>query len=212
MTFAKRRQAAQPAFMLRSRLVLVGLGATLLLGLPMRVTAAEEAASVSTAPASPADPRSVTVERARTSIYIGIVTLTLPPLIRDGLSFRGTYTTKVFPYFFYNEHGGLTIEFPEDAFARLAAGESVAFTGSAQNTKGEHRRIEGRADPANAQQGRIKVRVFVTPKIELIFNTSYQFQTGNPIVDGYGRKKQENGKDEATKTPDRNSMRSASMR
>ncbi len=64
----------------------------------------------------------------------------------------------------------------EDAFARLAAGETVPFTGSAQNTKGEPRRIEGRAVPSDAQHGKIKVRVFVTPKIELIFNTTYHFQ------------------------------------
>lgn len=172
MTFAKRWQTAQPALMLCSRIVLMWLGCTLSLGLTMRATGAENAAA---AP-SPADPRGVTVERARTSIYIGIVTLTLPPLIRDGLSFRGAYTTKVFPYFFYNEHGDLTIEFSEDAFSRLAAGESVPFTGVAQNAKGEPRRIEGRAVPADAQHGRIKVRVFVTPKIELIFNTTYHFQ------------------------------------
>ncbi len=176
MTFAKRWQAPQPAFMLCKRIVLVWLGCTLSLGLPMRVVGSEDAAPVPPAPAPPADPRGVTVERARTSIYIGIVTLTLPPLIRDGLSFRGAYTTKVFPYFFYNEHGDLTINFSEDAFARLAAGETVPFTGNAKNTKGEPRRIEGRAVPSNAQQGKIKVRVFVTPKIELIFNTTYHFK------------------------------------
>lgn len=176
MTFAKRWQAAQPDCMLCKRIVLAWLGCTLAVGLPMRVTGAENAAPVPSVPAAPADPRGVTVERARTSIYVGIVTLTLPTLIRDGLSFRGTYTTKVFPYFFYNEHGDLSIEFSEDAFARLAAGETVPFTGSAQNTKGEPRRIEGRAVPSDAQHGMIKVRVFVTPKIELIFNTTYHFQ------------------------------------
>ncbi len=124
----------------------------------------------------PADPGSVVVERSRTSIYVGTVSLTMPPLARDGLSFRGTYVTKVFPYFFYNESGRLTIDLPENAFVRLAAGETVHFTGDAQNTQGEPRRIEGRAVPASAHEGKIKVRVFVTPKIELIFNTAYRFQ------------------------------------
>lgn len=176
MTFAKRWQTAQPVFMTCRRVILLLLGCALLLAIPKHIPAQEATVSASPAPPAPADPRSVAVERTRTSIYIGTVSLTMPPLTRDGLSFRGTYVTKVFPYFFYNENGQLTIYLPENAFARLAAGDTVHFTGNAQNAQGEPRRIEGRAVPANAHEGKIKVRVFVTPKIELIFNTTYRFQ------------------------------------
>ncbi len=151
-------------------------GCALLLSIPKHVPAQGAAVSASPAPPAPADPCSVAVERTRTSIYIGTVSLSMPPLTRDGLSFQGTYVTKVFPYFFYNESGRMRIDFPEDAFVRLAAGETVHFTGNAQNTRNEPRRIEGRAIPTRADAGKIKVRVFVTPKIELIFNTTYRFQ------------------------------------
>ena len=53
---------------------------------------------------------SVTVEPARTSIYVGTVSLTMPPFARRGTAFESTYDCKVFPYFFSNEHGTLQIE------------------------------------------------------------------------------------------------------
>jgi len=119
--------------------------------------------------------RAVSVANTRTSVYIGTVSLTMPTFQRSGTSFESTYVTKVFPYFFYNENGRLQIELPDADLQRLAAGETIAFSGNAESSKGEPRRIEGRAVPQNPTEGKIKVRVFVTPKIELIFNTTYRF-------------------------------------
>lgn len=124
------------------------------------------------------DPRyaRVAVERVYTSIYIGRVTLTMPPFERRGTdTYHSTYRASVVPYFFRNERGQLSITLPPADLARLAAGERVHFTGQAANTAGEPRRIEGHADPADAYSGNIKVRVFVTEKIQLIFNTTYRF-------------------------------------
>lgn len=124
------------------------------------------------------DPRyaRVAVERVSTSIYIGRVTLTMPPFERRGTdTYHSTYRASVIPYFFRNERGQLSITLPPADLARLAAGERVPFTGQAANTAGEPRRIEGHADPADAYSGQIKVRVFVTEKIQLIFNTTYRF-------------------------------------
>ena len=42
------------------------------------------------------------------------------------------------------------------------------------NDDGEERHIEGRAVPADANTGKIKVRVFVSKRIQLIFNTTYR--------------------------------------
>lgn len=117
----------------------------------------------------------VDVAPTRTSIYIGTVAMTMPPFTRRGEGFESTYVASVFPYFFYNESGSLRIEFPAEALARLARGESVDFTGRAARTDGAERRIEGRATPADARSGKLKVRVFYSRRIELIFNTTYRF-------------------------------------
>ena len=88
------------------------------------------------------------------------------------------YVAKVFPYFFYNENGRLWIHFPDEDLRRLEHGETVPFTGRALNDDGEERRVEGRIVPADASSGKIKVRVFVSKRIELIFNTTYRFSSG----------------------------------
>ena len=51
----------------------------------------------------------------------------------------------------------------------------MEFSGRAVNTDGEERRVEGKATPADALSGKIKVRVLVAKHLELIFNTSYRF-------------------------------------
>jgi hypothetical protein len=120
----------------------------------------------------------VAIEPAKTSIYIGNVTMTMPAFRRTDGRYESSYVAKVFPYFFYNERGSLDIEFNDEQLAKLAAGERVEFKGQAKSDAGEDRRIEGHATPADATSGKIKVRVFVSRKIELIFNTTYRFASG----------------------------------
>lgn len=143
------------------------------------VAAAIASPAPAPAPAVPTPPvtTQVSVAPTRTSIYIGSVSLTMPTFQREGAMYQSTYVCKVFPYFFYNEKGTLAIEVPDEALARLAAGETITFTGRAETTEGKPRRIEGRAVPASPTEGKIKVRVFVTEKLELIFNTTYRFPT-----------------------------------
>lgn len=116
-----------------------------------------------------------TVETAKTSIYVGNVTLAMPPFQRGGATYASTYTARVFPYFFYNESGQIAIDIPDEDLRRLAAGETIHFTGRAENADRQPRRVEGRAVPVDAHSGKIKVRVWVSSKIELIFNTTYRF-------------------------------------
>jgi hypothetical protein len=117
----------------------------------------------------------VDIETAKTSIYIGSVTMTMPRFTRAGDAFSSTYNAKVFPYFFSSEKGNLSIEVSDESLRKLERGETIQFSGKAVNTDGEDRRIEGRAVPADSRSGKIKVRVFVSKKIELIFNTTYRF-------------------------------------
>lgn len=116
-----------------------------------------------------------TVETAKTSIYIGNVKLAMPPFDRVEDRYESTYEAKVFPFFFYNESGTISITFSDDDLRKLALGERVYFKGEAFDTKGEPRRVEGHADPADERSGKIKVRVWVSKNIELIFNTTYRF-------------------------------------
>jgi hypothetical protein len=117
----------------------------------------------------------VAVEPTRTSIYIGIVSLTVLPAARRAGVYSADYSVKVFP-FFYSEHGHLSIEFSDEILRQLLRGEAVVFAGRATNSDGAERRIEGRAIPdgANASRGKMKVRVWVG-RIGLIFNTGYRF-------------------------------------
>jgi hypothetical protein len=118
----------------------------------------------------------VRIDTVKTSIYVGNVTLTTTLLKRSEGVYSTEYKAKVFPYFFYNESGHLWIDFSDEQLAQLARGETVQFKGRAENSDHETRRVEGRAVPTDGTQGKLKVRVFVSPKIELIFNTIYHFE------------------------------------
>ena len=120
----------------------------------------------------------VTIAPTKTSIYIGTVAMTMPTFVRKHGAYESSYAAKVFPYFFSNEKGTLAITLSDESLRKLERGEPVEFSGRAQNTDGEERRIEGKAMPdegAGGLRGKIKVRVFVSKRIELIFNTSYRF-------------------------------------
>ena len=118
----------------------------------------------------------VEIDKAKTSIYVGSVTMTMPPFTRgkDGV-FASTYTAKVFPFFMYNDKGKILIEVSDESLRKLENGETIQFTGRGLSDKGEEYHVEGRAVPANSTSGKIKVKVAVSKKIELIFNTSYRF-------------------------------------
>jgi hypothetical protein len=122
----------------------------------------------------------VEIPVTKTSIYIGNVTLIPGVLERSDGAYKTSYQAKVFPYFFLSEAGRLQIDFSDEQLAQLERGERVAFSGIAHNKDGETRRIEGHATPRapGTSEGTIKVRIFVTKKIELIFNSQYRFTAG----------------------------------
>jgi hypothetical protein len=130
-----------------------------------------------------ADPAAVSLEKfqrvevapTKTSIYVGSVAMTMPVFTRADGAYRSTYAAKVFPYFFSNETGRLSIDLPDDKLLALERGEPVEFVGHAVNHDGDERRITGKATPTDATTGKLKVRVLVSKRIELIFNTTYRF-------------------------------------
>ena len=118
----------------------------------------------------------VFVPPSKTSVYVGSVTMTMSTLARTAGVYEGTYAAKVFPYFFYNETGKLVVEIGDDDLRKLARGEAVDFKGRGVRSDGAVRPIEGRATPADATTGKLKVRVFYSKRVELIFNTTYRFE------------------------------------
>ena len=124
---------------------------------------------------TPAGYTRVVVAPARTSIYLGTVSMTMPAFVRVDGGYETAYAAKVFPFFFYNESGQLRVEISDAALHQLGRGEAIEFKGRAVRDDGAERRVEGKATPADATSGQIKVRVFYSKRIELIFNTTYRF-------------------------------------
>jgi hypothetical protein len=125
------------------------------------------------AAAAPALDR-VIVPALKTGIYIGSVTLTTAPFVRQGENYTSTYEAKVWPWSFWSETGGITITLSAADQARLARGETVTFAGEAANHKGKPRKVTGRAQPDNPESGRIKVRIHVDD-VTLVFNGTYRW-------------------------------------
>jgi hypothetical protein len=117
----------------------------------------------------------VVVAPAKTSIYLGTVSMTMPAFVRVNGGYEADYAAKVFPFFFYNEAGRLRVEISDAALRQLARGEPIEFKGRARREDGAERKVLGKATPADATSGKIKVRVFYSKRIELIFNTTYRF-------------------------------------
>jgi hypothetical protein len=120
----------------------------------------------------------VVVSKTKTSIYVGSVTLTMTPFTRGtGGIYTADYKATVVPFIIFSESGHLRITFTGEQLARLERGERVEFSGDGKNKGGSPRPITGHAipDAPGAKTGKIKVRVFVTKKTALVFDTTYAF-------------------------------------
>jgi hypothetical protein len=115
----------------------------------------------------------VAIKPATAYIYIATVTMTIPAFSRHGGVYSSTYAARVFPIF-YTERGRIWIDIPDDALRRVASGEPIDFTGHAVNDSGDGRKIVGHAVPTGASGGKISVRVFVTRRISVTYDTTYE--------------------------------------
>jgi hypothetical protein len=115
----------------------------------------------------------VSTDPVSTFIYVGTVNLAATTFLRAGSEYQAHYTAKVFPFFFSSESGTMAVTVTEAALRRLAAGELIAFSGTATRTDGAIRPVEGTAAPTSPTGGRLKVKIHVTKKITLVFDTSY---------------------------------------
>ncbi|MDI1250745.1 MAG: hypothetical protein PSV13_17920 [Lacunisphaera sp.] len=123
----------------------------------------------------------VMVAPMKTSIYVGSITLTTEPFVRDGSTLTTTYEAKVWPWFFWGETGRITITLSDANLASMARSERTEFTGEATNHKNKPRPVTGRADPADAVSGKFKIRIMADGH-ELIFNGTYRFGEAKPVI------------------------------
>ena len=166
-----RRLPHQIRTMFRRSLPL--LLAAVLAGIPARAAAELHAAELQNRFGT------VEIQPSKASILLGTVTLAAPRFVRKDGIFRSTYSATVFPYFFFDETGTIAIDMPDEALRRLARGEKIAFAGRGTSDDGENRRIDGLVDPIDAVSGRIRVRIFISRRISLEFNTSYRLKPAN---------------------------------
>jgi len=126
----------------------------------------------------------VTIFPASATFYIASVSMNYQPFVRHKNVFSSTYSARMSPFFFYSEKGHIWITFSDEALLRAILGEAVNFTGRALSDNGDARRIEGTATPTGPWSGRIRVRVFISRRIVLNYNTTYQLQgpTAAPVT------------------------------
>lgn len=118
----------------------------------------------------------------KTFIYVGSVTLAAGRFVRQDGRFSAPYTAKVFPYFFYNEAGRMSIQIPDADLRKLAAGQTIAFTGTAVRADGLIRPLEGTATPTGPAGGQLKVKLHITKRVTLPFNTTYRLPAAAAVT------------------------------
>jgi hypothetical protein len=125
----------------------------------------------------------VDIKPSVASLYIASVTMIMPPFVRKNTVYSSTYYAKVFPYFFYSERGRIWIVVPDADLRRASQGLPVDFVGHALSDSGEERKVTGHAVPTGPSGGKIRVRVFITRRIALNYDTTYELKgPANPVT------------------------------
>jgi hypothetical protein len=113
------------------------------------------------------------VAPARTSIYIGRLTVTPGPFVRAGSVYKASLGVDLSPYF-YHDDAKVQIDVPAGKLQALQAGKPIDFSGRVTRSNGQSRRISGRAVPADAFSGTIDIHVFLTSQVTVSFSTTYR--------------------------------------
>jgi hypothetical protein len=125
----------------------------------------------------------VDIKPSTASLYIATVTMTMPPFVRKNVVYSSTYAAKVFPYFLFNEKGRIWIIVPDEDLRKVSLGLPVDFVGHALSDSGDDRKVEGHAVPSGPTSGKIRVRVFITRRISLNYDTTYELKgAAKPLV------------------------------
>jgi hypothetical protein len=113
------------------------------------------------------------VAPARTSIYIGRLTVTPGPFVRAGSTYKASLGVDLSPYF-YHDDARVWIDVSAAKLLALQAGKPIEFSGRVVRKNGQFRRVSGRAVPVNPSSGTLDIRVFLTSQVTISFSTTYR--------------------------------------
>jgi hypothetical protein len=121
--------------------------------------------------------RILMVDPSSASVAAGRATLTIGALLRTNDLYTGNYKIKVFPYFFKNEKGTLTVFVSDATLAGINAGKVAVITGTATTSGkgGRTRHIDVTATPMDINQGKLKLCFITASNRKLIFEPAYHF-------------------------------------
>jgi len=127
--------------------------------------------------------RTVAIYPASANLFIATVSMEFQPFARHGPEYSSTYVARVFP-FFYTEKGRIWIVVPDELLRRVDRGEAVDFVGRALNDSGDSRKVVGHAVPTGPMTGKIRVRVFISRRLSLNYDTTYELkgEAGTPAA------------------------------
>ena len=128
--------------------------------------------STSSAPAS----RILMIDPSSMPVAGGKATLIIGALQRANGVYSGNYKIEVFPYFFKNEKGRLTIAVSDESLVKINQGKITAIIGTATTSGkgGRSRHIDATATPANNNCGMLKLW-FMAGNRKMIFEPAYHF-------------------------------------
>jgi hypothetical protein len=122
------------------------------------------------------DTRKLLIAPSSTWLGGGTARLAVGALNREPGTYTGDYRIKVFPYFFKNETGCLSVQVSNLALHKLTQGVAVRLVGHATtNGTGQTRSITAWARPSANDSGALTFAV-ATIDGNLIFNTSYRLE------------------------------------
>ena len=112
------------------------------------------------------------VAPARTSIYIGRLTVTPGPFQRTATGYKADLGVDLAPYF-YHDDAHVTIEVADAKLGDLQNGKAIDFRGRVIRSNGQSRRLTGRAIPTGPNGGLIEILVYLTSQVTVSFSTTY---------------------------------------
>jgi len=115
----------------------------------------------------------IAVAPAKTSIYIGRLTVTPGLFVRTAAGYEATLAVDLWPYGFHDD-AKVSIVVGDEKLARLERGASIDFFGHVTRRNGQTRRISGRATPSGPGSGKLDVRVFLGSQVTVSFSTTYE--------------------------------------
>jgi hypothetical protein len=125
------------------------------------------------APLPPGEIAQAEIAPSTASVLLAAVSLAVPTLTHSHAEFVSSYAVTVFPFFFFNEQGRFHVLLPDADLTRLNQGQAIDFTGQAVRDDGAGRLVQGHAVPSGPNDGQVKIRVYYTKHIVLVFNTTY---------------------------------------